>query len=204
MNKKMLLVVLMPFAIKAHVAELLADVKEQLKGYHNIATEPFDGSLEKLNPAVAAVSHTVAQKIVKNYVSAIDAKFLGKTLVDTKGVKVATGDVLCFAAAVAVSCASDKLSNSKNSDAQNAASHAATRLVVAGLSKAYDAAAPKVASLIGIENVSIDATVKEVLPAAAAETVNFLRATLVDATVYGVTRNAIERATKGFFAKPQN
>lgn len=202
MNKKMLLVVLMPFALNAHVAELLNDINIKFKVLRNLATAPFGKEHPELNRVASAVHHEVAQTVVKNYVSAIDAKFLGKTLVDTKGVKVATGDILCFAAAVAVSTANDRLKGNHNSHAQNAASHAATRLVVAGLDKAYDAVAPKVASLIGVENVSIDAAVSEVLPEVVAVTVNSVRATLVRAAVYGVVRNSVERVTTGFFAKP--
>lgn len=200
MNKKMLLVVLMPFAMNAHLKEFYNDVKAQSERLHACASQPFGKGHENLNKITTAVNHDLVQRAVKKYVSALDAKYVGKTLVDAKGVKLASGDVLCFAAAVAVSCKNDKLNESKNSDARNACEHAATRLVVVGLDKAYDAVEPKIASLVGVESLSLDAAVNEVLPEAVAKTINYVRTTLVRAAVYEVVRNAVARCLQGFFS----
>lgn len=202
MNKKMLLVVLLPVVMNAHVAELLSDIKGQASGFINLANAPFGQGQPTLNEVAAAVSHDLAQRHVKNVVSAIDAKFLGKTLVDAKGVTLTTGDILCFASAVAVSCAADKVNDNEKSHAQNAVSHATTRLTVAGLEKAYDKVASKAASFLGVDVLDFEATINDVLPEDVAAVANYARNVLVHAAVYGVVRNVVGRTTEGFFAKP--
>lgn len=199
MNKKMLLVVLIPFAMHASMADVRKDVGEQFDFFIRLANKPFGNQHPDLNKVAAAVNHDLIQRAVKKYVTAVDAKVLGKTLVNAKGVMLSTGDVLSFAAAVAVSCVNDRINQSEYGNVQNAVNHIATRLTVVGLDKAYDAVAPKVASLVGVETLGFDAAINEALPEEAAALVNYARTTLVRAAVYGVVHKAISGATEGFF-----